>query len=122
MFNAKVGPPPAGAAGVDIAGLSANIWKSWSRYVDAIVIPPDRLIAIEAKIMADVGAVSQLELYAQLIPKTADLAQYVGRPIELRIVTASADPEFVSFAQSKGIGVDVYRPPWAVDYIYQLTR
>lgn len=122
FFNFRVGPLPAQAAGVDIGKLSPNIWKVYNRYVDALVIKPDKMIAIEAKLESVPGAVSQLELYKQLIPQTPELAAYAQLPIDLEIVCAFADPEFIKFANSKGITVQVFRPPWAVEYLYERNR
>lgn len=122
LFNVRLGGIPAKFQGVDVGGLSSNIFKVFNRYVDAAVILPDRLILIEAKILGDLGAVSQLEYYASLVPSTPALAIYSALPLELRIVTASAEPTFTEFAASKGISVDVFRPPWAVEYLTTLLR
>lgn len=122
FFNLRVGPLPAQAAGVDISGLSPNIWKVYNRYVDALVITADKMIPIEAKIEGLPGAVSQLELYKQLIPQTPELAPYKDLPMDLEIVCVTADPEFVKFANSHGIRVVMFQPPWAVEYLYQRNR
>lgn len=122
MFNVRLGGIPAKMEGVDISGMSSNIFKVFNRYVDAIVILPDRLLLIEAKILADLGAVSQLEYYAGLISSSPELAAYVALPLELHIVTVSADPSFVSFAASKQINIDIYRPAYAVEYLTTLLK
>ena len=122
LYNFRVGGIPTKLEGVDITGLSSNIYKVFNRYVDAIVITADKIILIEAKILADIGAVSQLEYYASLVYQTPELAQYSKLPLELRIVTASADPSFVAYATSKGINVQVFQTQDAVDYLAQLLK
>jgi len=122
MFNVRLGGIPAKMEGVDIGGLSSNIYKVFNRYVDAIVIAQDRLLLIEAKILVDLGAVSQLEYYRSLVPQSPDLARYSALPIDLQIVTASADPSFVAFAASKGVNIVVFRPPYAVEYLTTLLK
>ena len=121
-FNFRLGGLPAQAEGFDIGDLSSNIWKVFNRYVDALVVQSDRLILLEAKILADLGAVSQLEYYSSLVKTTPELAQYLQLPVELHIVTASGDPAFIAFAQAKNIIVDIYRTQTAVDYLKQLLK
>lgn len=122
IFNQRLGGMPAKLEGVDIGNISSNIYKVFNRYVDALVIQPDKVLLIEAKILADLGAVSQLEYYAALVGQTPDLARYSALPLELHIVTASADPSFVAFAASKNITIDIYRPPYAVEYLTTLLK
>lgn len=122
MFNVRLGGIPAKLEGVDIGGLSSNIYKVFNRYIDAVVILQNRLLLIEAKILADLGAVSQLEYYASLVQSTPELSQYSSLPLELHIVTASADPSFIGFATSKNITIDIYRPTYAAEYLTTLLK
>jgi hypothetical protein len=122
LFNLRLGGIPAKLEGQDIHGLSSNIFKVFNRYVDAAVLAPDLLLLIEAKILADLGAVSQLQYYASLVSSTPELAAYQELPLKLLIVTASADPSFVAFATGNNVSVEIYTPPYATEYLSTLLK
>jgi hypothetical protein len=88
----------------------------WRRFADAIVYRRTELLLIEASIPADVGYVSRLELYARLVPLTPELAPYLDRPVALLYLCAIEDPIVTAIAREHGIRVEVYFPPWAVEF------
>ena len=116
-FNVRLGGIPEKLQNINIGDISPNIFKVWNRYADAIVFLPNKLILLEAKLRADIGVVSQIEYYQTLISSTPELQAYAGLPVELHIVCALPDPQLVAYAQSRGIIIDVYQPPYAQEYI-----
>jgi len=94
----------------------------WRRWADALVITPQKLILIEAAILADAGDISKLALYKTLLPHTPELAEYTNRDIELQLVYAIEDPLIVMIAREAGIKPIFFQPDWIADYIKTLTK
>lgn len=87
------------------------------RWADAIVMMPDRLILIEGKILPQPGVISQLNLYARLLPKTPELQEHKDKPIERVLVCAIPDPLLNAMCREEGIRVVIYRPKWVLTYL-----
>ncbi len=122
FFNVKLGGIPQQFATSSLIQQYPNIYKSWNRYADAIVILATRLILIEAKIPAKVAAVSQLLFYRDLLLTTPEFVGYAALPVQLVLVTAQPDPALVVFANKSGITVELYQPPWIIDYLNNLLK
>jgi hypothetical protein len=75
----------------------------WRRYVDAVVILPDRLLVVEACMMADAGKISILQLYKMLVPQTPELAEYKDLPIQMVFLYAVEDRNLSELARQQGI-------------------
>jgi len=71
----------------ELAGL--GVWRRW---VDAIVILPDRLLLVEAVLRAHPGKLSVLDLYESLVPHTPELAAYHDRRVQKILLYAVPDP------------------------------
>lgn len=117
QFNARLGPIPTKFAGMDLSGLSANIFKVYNRYADAVVIQPNKLILVEGKMVDILPAIGQIMYYRYLLPKTPEFSSYAALPIEMEIVCPSPDPEIVAFAQSVGIRVVIWTNSSATAYL-----
>ena len=87
------------------------------RWADAVVLLPDRIVLIEAKILPQPGVLSQLELYARLLPKTPELADHKHKPIERVLVCAINDPEITAMAREQGVKVVTFKPAWLNGYL-----
>jgi len=92
-------------------GHEEPIYGIVRRWIDGVV---------EAKIRPDPGALSQLELYAKLFPKTPEFSMFKDKPLELVFLTTKTDPEVEALAKEKGIRYVVYRPKWVEEYIREL--
>jgi hypothetical protein len=96
------------------------VWsKVTSHYADAIVYPGDRLIIVEGKIKGDVKAVGQLELYAELVPKTPEFEVLGELDIEKVLVCAHITADDRLWIQKRGVDVHIYAPQWAILYLEQ---
>lgn len=105
----------------DISAEDLAFSGVWRRWADAIVITPQKLILIEAAILADAGDISKLALYKTLIPHTPELAEYKNLDIELQLVYAIEDPLVVMIAREAGIKPVYFKPDWIAEYIATLT-
>lgn len=90
------------------------------RWADAIVIMPDRIVLIEAKILPHPGVLSQLKLYARLLPSTPELVEHKNKPIERVLLCAIPDPLLNQMCREEGVRVVIYRPRWITAYLKHL--
>lgn len=120
FFNYRVGGVPSSLHRNKDVMENPSLAIPWARYVDAIVVLPEKLILIEAKLPAKLEAVAQLMMYKQLVPLTPELANYRSLPIQLLLVTARPDPQLIGFANQQGIDVDIFQPDYALEYLAHL--
>lgn len=90
------------------------------RWADAVVLLQDRVILIEAKIRPQPGVISQLELYARLLPHTPELAAHAHKPLEIVLLYAVEDELINVMAREKGFRCVYYRPAWVDAYLAEL--
>lgn len=90
------------------------------RWADAVVLLDDRVLLIEAKIRPQPGVISQLELYARLLPHTPELASHAHLPIEMILLYAIEDELINLLAREKSIRCVFYHPDWVDEYINEL--
>jgi len=112
VLNQRLGAYPLSAAAPLPPNVPQSALSSYRRYADALVIEPDALTLIEAKIIMSPDAVAGLELYSRLLPNTPELAPYLHLPLRKVIVTAVADPYLSQMASEQGISVVTYTPSW----------
>ncbi|MCD6422346.1 hypothetical protein J7L13_03300 [bacterium] len=88
------------------------------RWADGIVYCPseDQVYIIEGKMKPDPGAISQLELYRELFPKTPEFSMFKDKPIKLVFLTTILDKDLQKLARSKGIEYVVYKAKWIEEY------
>lgn len=101
------------------AGETSKMFKVVQHYADAIVLHGTELIIIEAKIEGEVGAISQLELYGDLLRHTPEFSRYWGNPIRLLLLVAREDLNVRALCKSKDIDYIVFSPAWVQEYIRQ---
>lgn len=101
-IRVEVGPIP----GTDNPLLFSRL----RRWADAVIIMPDHILVIEAKMKADVNVIGQLLLYASLVPQTPLFARYAKLPVKAKVVTAMITDEVRRAIESAGIEVEVFKP------------
>lgn len=89
----------------------------YARWADAIVIRPDVVRIVEGKIIAHPVAISQLELYARLLPFTPGLKVNPAARIEKVLVYAKPDDLVLQMAHEAGIVTELFAPAWVEEYI-----
>ena len=122
FYRVRLGSYPSWAQKAINNGAPAAIYKIYQRWADAIVITDKELILIEAKIKADPGVISQINLYEQLLPKTESFQQFRDLPIRKLILMAQSDPEVELLAQRENITVKIFSPPWVTDYLKEIRK
>ena len=87
--------------------------------VDALVITPDRLILIEAKILRWVDGLAHLVVYKALVPDTPELEEYAKRPVVMRMVIPFTQENMRSVAERMGVEIDEFTTPAIDQYLTQ---
>ena len=121
-YRVRLGPYPYWAKPSIETGVSPEIYKIYQRWADAIIIRPNEIIIIEAKIKPDPGVISQINLYALLLPKTPELSEYKDRPIRKIVLLALRDVEVEELAERENIEIQYYAPNWVNDYLKEQRR
>jgi len=119
LYNAPVGPAPETlyAAHPEVPLEHFRRWRLWA---DAIVGWHGLLILVEAKIRTPKHGLGYLLEYEPLVKQTPELAAYVNRPLQLRLVTPREDPRVITAAAAHGIVVDIFKRPWVDDYLKEV--
>jgi len=117
----RLGRPRPGAS-PSLIPIEYN-WAAYKRRpaADALVIRPHEQVLIETYIKIDLGKVSQLQIYAKLLPNTPDADWDTTLPIRLMIVGALEDPTLTQHARDNGIEFRLYRPDWVNAYLAVLS-
>ena len=85
--------------------------------VDALVIAPDKLILIEAKVIRWVDGLAKLPLYKALILDTPELVQYKDRPVVMRLIMPYVQENMLSVAARMGVEVVEFTTPEIDHYV-----
>ena len=88
---------------------------------DAIVILPNYLLLIEAKVWNVINGLAKLPLYKSLIPFTPELAQYMPREILMELVVGTTNSNLEIMAKDMGVAVKVYSPPWLQEVVQSMN-
>ena len=108
----RLGPTHGELNGVAVSPAMSRMLSVNNWYSDGVIILPDAVLAIEAKMKASPAAVSQLQFYIQQMMGTAELRPYLNRPFQGVLVWAVDDPAVSAFARGKGLRVEVFTPTW----------
>jgi hypothetical protein len=84
---------------------------------DAVVILPNYLVLVEAKVWNVVNGLAKLPLYKSLVPFTPELQQYLPREILMEIVVGWTNSNLEIMAREHGIAVKVYSPEWLKEVV-----
>ncbi len=87
---------------------------------DAIVILPNHLLLIEAKVWNIVNGLAKLPLYKSLIPFTPELAQYQPREVLMQIVVGWTNSNLETMAHDLGVTIKIYSPPWLDEVVQKM--
>jgi len=119
LYNAPVGPAPEELAKAH-PEVPLEHFRRWRLWADAIVGWRGLLILIETKLRNPQTGVGYLLQYGPLVKQTPELAAYVNRPLQLRLVTPRQDPRVITLAAAHGIIVDIFYKPWVGEYLREL--
>lgn len=117
MTRVRLGSLPATELTPLLEDHEVRMMSVFRRWADYIVVTRNALILGEAAIRSQPGKISQLQLYALLLPHTPELQQYLPRRIELELLYAIEDPVVTMMANEAGIRTVFYRTKAAEEYI-----
>lgn len=112
-----LGSAPPRFKGMYKSDADRRLTGVFRRWADALVLMPDRIVLIEGKILPQPGVISQLNLYAELIPKTVELREHKDKPIDKVLVCAIEDRLISELARREGIQVRIFHPAWVDKYM-----
>jgi len=91
---------------------AVGISRPFRPIADAVVILPNYLLLVEAKVWNVVNGLAKLPLYKALIPVTPELAQYKPRGVLMQLVVGWTNPNLETMAMAAGVAIKLYSPPW----------
>jgi len=80
--------------------------------VDAVVVLPQYLVLVEAKVWSVVNGLAKLPMYKSLVPFTPELQQYLPRDIIMELVVGWTNSNLEIMARDAGVRLRVYCPDW----------
>ncbi len=119
IYNVAVGPAPETLTKAH-PEVSLKSFRRWRLYADAIIGWKGLLVLVETKLRNPKLGIGYLLQYAPLVHQTPELAAYIGRPVQLRLVTPRQDPRVIQVAATHNIIVDIFYKPWVGDYLREL--
>jgi len=117
LIHVYVGSIPLEQLGKKLTQAEIQMLGVRRRWVDAIIIYPDHVELIEAKIITTPDVWAQLIHYISLFPGTPELAQYSRLPVEGVVLTAISDPTITALMRQHGIKEIVWTPDWIQGYL-----
>jgi len=89
---------------------------------DAVVILPNYLLLVEAKVWNVVNGLAKLPLYKSLVPITPELAEYRTRGVIMQLVVGWTNPNLALMARAADVELKVYRPLWLEEVVESMHR
>jgi hypothetical protein len=117
IYELRLGPTPLWAQQGILTPQVEAMLRNFNRYADLVGVKAGTIEVVEAKMFPDPGAISQVELYVDLVHATPVLQQYPGRVIQPVILVALSDAVMAQKAAARGIKWVVYTPTWASEYV-----
>lgn len=113
----RLGPTRRSAPGGNLtpemeAMLSVENW-----YPDALILSPNELLIVEAKVNPKPAAIGEVLFYQRLLARTPDLSAYLQYHFQPVVLFGEDDPDVNAFARSLGVRVEVWIPPWLSGYL-----
>jgi hypothetical protein len=84
---------------------------------DAIVVLPNYLLLVEAKVWNVVNGLAKLPLYKSLIPFTPELKDYAGREVLMELVVGWTNSNLEIMAKDLNVTIKVYSPDWLQEVV-----
>ena len=120
MTRVRLGTPRSEVPRPDMSPEERAMIGAWRRWADAVILDQDSVTIVEAAIRPQPGDISQLQLYARLLPHTPELEPWRGLPIHLILLYAIEDPATILMAREQGILCIEYKPLWLPSYLEAL--
>jgi len=99
-----------------------GISRPFRPIADALVVLPNYLLLIEAKVWSVIDGLAKLPLYKSLVPFTPELREYRSRKVIMQLVVAWTNPNLEIMARSQGVSLKLYNPPWLVEVTESMQK
>jgi len=118
---------PLGAVSEDIMKREGyqralGLTRPFRPIADAVVVLPNYLLLVEAKVWNVVNGLAKLPLYKSLVPVTPELKEYMPRGVLLQLVVGWTNPNLEIMARSADVELKVYCPPWLQEVVESMHR
>jgi hypothetical protein len=117
LFQVRVGPLPDRALNATLTIGEKIQLGNFRRSADAVVILPDKIVLIEGYIHVQLGKLSQLMTYLELLPLTPELKDFGPLPVSPMLLGAQRDPILDQMAAKFNIPVVIFQPAWVITYL-----
>jgi hypothetical protein len=117
IYELRIGPTPLVAFTQAITPAIERMLRNFNRYADMIGITPTEIQVIEAKMVAEPGAISQLQHYVDLVHTTPLMQQYGARRVVGVLLFAVGDPIIAQRALANGLRTIIFSPAWTQEYL-----
>jgi len=117
VYEYRLGPTPLLAGNVPVNPRVAAMLRVANRYADLVGPMSPYLLVVEAKVVATPSAISQLQLYVNLVTSTPLPSAWQGLAVQPVLLWAIDDPVVHQMATAAGIRVIIYDPPWVATYL-----
>lgn len=119
MLNLRLGPTQKHLVNVEVTPQLEAMLRVSNWYADAVILLPNELLVIEAKVDPLPEAVGQTLFYSRLIYRTPGLESVNPALIVPVVLFGEDDSEVSTFARQLGCRVEIYTPAWIADYLVQ---
>src|SRR5260370_38292676 len=102
-YELRLGPLRRFVMTANLTAAQERMLRVWNGYADAVVAAGAELLVIEAAMEADAGKISQVELYASLVPRMPALAGFLGLTVVPLVLFATDKPDVRALAEKHGV-------------------
>ena len=99
-----------------------NAARPFRPRADAIVILPNFLVLVEAKVWNTLNGLAKLPLYKSLVPLTPELKQYLPRDVLMELVVGAAPSNLEIMARDAGVNLKIFNPPWLQEVVDSMNK
>lgn len=119
VYHCRLGTWPQPLTAGELSEQEQAMLKVRMRWADAIIIEPDKLIVIEAKLRASefLKGLGELQLYTHLVRHTPEFEKFKNRAVVGRLITPIEDPALTLIARQQNIETAVFKPSFYDDFL-----
>jgi hypothetical protein len=116
-YEMRLGPTPLSTPGFPVTPATEAMLRVANMFADAVVIEPTQIMVIEAKVVGQPSAISQLRAYEMLVMNTPELRAHTGKQLVAMHLWAVDNELAHQMATQAGQAVTIYTPTWIEDYL-----
>ena len=114
-LRCPLGPIPDELKALHGPAKAAKVYRPSRPEVDALIILPEEIILIEAKIFKYMDGLAKLPVYKALAKKSDELQVFRHRPMRMHLLIPVAIPWVIAAAPDLGVEVKTAAPEWLME-------